>query len=188
MLLFALAAHALAPASATWSTLQSSPVHIECTSTGATAYCRSTGVIGVAAAVAAETFRTLDQHVAQMASIVSVTRLHPDVLHVVMDYPFPIEDRDYVAKFTSSEVDGAYVFRWVPVTDAAAPPEDGVVRLDHLDGEWRFTPEGENTRVTYTWQADPGGNLPDVGAVRKKAGAYAIGDMARACGTQLLSP
>lgn len=174
---------------ATWAPLQSQPVRVECTSVGEAPYCRSTGVIGVPADVAAETFRTLDRYVDRMGAIAKVVRLEPDVLHVVMDYPFPLTDRDYVARFTYREdPDGTRVFAWKPVEHPQAPDTGDTVRLAWLDGEWRFAPDGANTRVTYVWQADPGGRLPDVGAVRKQAGTLAIEDIANACGTKVLSP
>lgn len=189
MLLLVSAALAVAPPdSSTWTPLASTPVKIECTDYQGKPYCRSTGVIGAPVEVASKTFEQLDQHVSKMDSITSVKRLESDTLHVVMDYPFPLDDRDYVAKF-AHRVDGStHVFAWTPVTHAGAPPINGVVRLSWLDGEWRFAPEGANTRVTYVWQADPGGNLPDVGAVRKKAGYLAVLDIANACGTKILSP
>lgn len=180
---------AMPPSSAQWTTIQSSPVRIECALEGEKPYCRSTGVIGVPVAQASETFAKLDEHVSKMGAIAAVNRLESDTLHVVMDYPFPLDDRDYVARFAHrTEADGTEVYGWVPVVHAGAPPTDGVVRLTWLDGEWRFAPAGGQTRVTYLWQADPGGNLPDVKAVRTKAGTLAIQDIANACGTKIVSP
>jgi hypothetical protein len=175
--------------SVTWSPLQDSPVRVSCTEVDAKPYCQSTGVIGAPVAEAAATFAKLDEHVDKMGAISRIDRLEADVLHIVMDYPFPLKDRDYVARFTRrTEADGSEVFSWVPVTHAKAPATSDAIRLTWLDGEWRFTPEGEHTRVTYVWEADPGGSLPDVGAVRKQAGTLAIKDIANACGTKLLSP
>jgi hypothetical protein len=189
LLLATTLAFALPPASSTWTDIQSDPVHIACTTWEGRPYCRSTGVIGVPNTQAAATFADLDRFVKQMGAISRVDRLEPDVLHVVMDYPFPLDDRDYVARFSHRvEADGTEVFGWVPVEHPKAPPEDGIVRLSWLDGEWRFAAEGTNTRVTYLWEADPGGNLPDVRAVRSKAGTLAIGDIANACGTKVLAP
>jgi hypothetical protein len=179
-----------APASdAVWALLQETPVRIECTTSGGQPYCRSTGVIGTSRASASKTFASLDQHVSKMGAIRSVDRLETDVLHVVMDYPFPLSDRDYVARFAHrTEADGTEVYAWTPVVHDAAPPQDGVVRLSWLDGEWRFAASGGNTRLTYLWQSNPGGSLPDVDAVRRKAGTLAVADMAAACGTSILSP
>lgn len=190
MFLLSFAALAALPGpSATWSLLQGTPVKIECTAVGSKPYCRSTGVIGVPVAKAASTFQNLDRFAARMGAIREVTRLESDVLHVIMDYPFPFDDRDYVARFAHRvESDGTEVFAWSPVEHAGAPPLEGVVRLTWLDGEWRFSPEGSNTRVTYIWEADPGGNLPDVKAVRAKAGSLAVQDMANACETRVVGP
>jgi len=182
-------AFAIPPSTATWSDLSDAPVHIECTMDGTKPYCRSTGVIGTDVDTATSHFRDLDKYVDRMGAITAVTRLQPDVLHVVMDYPFPITDRDYVAKFTyRDDPDGSHVFAWSPVTDPQAPDDGSTVRLTWLDGEWRFQADGSNTRVTYVWEADPGGSLPDVGTVRKKAGYLALHDIAAACDTTILSP
>lgn len=190
MLGFILSALAgLPPSSATWTVLQQSPVLVECTTWNSQPWCRSTGVIGVPVATASGTFAELDKYVSKMGAINLVKRLEPDVLLVVMDYPFPLTDRDYVARFThSTESDGTEVYAWVPVTHPAAPPTDETVRLTWIEGQWRFSPEGGNTRVTYVWQANPGGDLPDVSAVYKKAGYLAVLDMANACSTKIVSP
>ncbi len=187
--LLAIASFAAVPgASATWTPLTTSPTLIECTTVGSTPYCRSTGVIGVPVATGVQVFAQLDTHVSKMENISLVKRLEPDVLHVVMDYPYPVSDRDYVAKFTRrTDADGTEVFAWAPVEHAAAPPDSSIIRLP-MDGEWKFKAEGANTRVTYIWMADPGGNLPDANVVRKKAGYLAIVDIANAAGTKILSP
>lgn len=187
--LLAVASFAAVPgASATWSPLTTSPTLIECTTSGGKPYCRSTAVIGVPVTTAVDVFARLDQHVDKMESITLVERLEPDVLHVVMDYPYPLSDRDYVAKFTRrTDADGSEVFAWAPVEHAGAPGDQSIIRLP-IDGEWRFKAEGNNTRVTYVWMADPGGNLPDANPVRKKAGYLAITDIANAAGTKILSP
>ena len=112
------AAAAVPPDSAAWSSLQESPVKIVCTEVDAKPYCRSTGVIGAPVATARETFEKLDEHVAQMGAISHIERLEPDVLHVVMDYPFPLKDRDYVARFVHhTDPDGTEVFAWTPVSN-----------------------------------------------------------------------
>ncbi len=180
---------ALPAPTSTWEPLAKSPVAIECTDTPAGPYCRSTGVVSVPVDTAVQTFRALDAHVAKMASITKIARLEPDVLHVVMDYPFPTTDRDYVARFTeTTEADGTVAFTWTPTTHPKAPDNGQTIRLGRLDGQWRFAADGSNTRVTYVWHADPGGSLPDVGVVRKKAGLFAITDIASATGGRIVSP
>jgi len=187
--LLAAAALALPPANASWTSLTTSPVRIDCTDATGRKVCRSTGVIGVPVATAVATFAELDKHQAKMAKISRIVRLAPDTLYVVMDYPLLFSDRSYVAKFTRrTDADGSEVFGWVPVVHADAPADDGTVRLERLEGEWRFKAEGTNTRVTYVWDADPGPNIPDANPVYKQAGTLAVEDMANACGTKIVSP
>jgi hypothetical protein len=146
-------------------------------------------VIGAPVSTAVSVFAELDKYVSKMGAITLVERLAPDILHVVMDYPTPLSDRDYVARFTrTSAADGSTTFAWTPVEHPSAPPTSSIVRLSWLEGEWKFAPEGSNTRVTYLWQADPGGNLPNVESVWKKAGTLAITDIANACGTTITGP
>jgi hypothetical protein len=188
MILLASAALALPPATANWTNLTTSPVKIDCTDDTGRKVCRSTGVIGVPVATAVATFAELDKHQAKMEKISRIVRLEADTLYVVMDYPGMLSDRSYVARFTRrTDADGTEVFAWVPVVHAGAP-DDGTVRLTWLEGEWRFKSEGSNTRVTYVWDADPGGNLPDASLVYKQAGRLAVQDMANACGTAIVSP
>lgn len=189
LVLITAALAALPPANATWTLLQETPVRIECTQYQDKPYCRSTGVIATPVATASSVFAQLDKYVSKMGAIRLVQRLEPDVLHVIMDYPFPLSDRDYVARFThQTEADGTEVYAWTPVTHPSAPETSDIVRLSWLDGQWRFKAEGSNTRVTYIWEADPGGGLPDVSTVRKQAGTLAIQDMANACSTTVTGP
>lgn len=187
MLLLILSAQALPPPTATWLLLSESPVRIECAQ--GLPWCRSSGLVGVDPATAVRTFAQLDQHVAQMGAISVVDRLEADVLHVVMDYPFPFSDRDYVARFTRrTEADGTEVFGWTSIEHPKAPVDPAIVRLGWSEGEWSFKPEGGQTRVGYLWQSDPGGGIPDVTAVYKQAGYLAIRDIATACGAEILKP
>lgn len=187
MLSLLFSAQALPPADTVWLPLSSSPVRIECAEK--LPYCRSSAVVNTDLATAVRTFSELDQHQDRMGAISKVERLEGDVLHVVMDYPFPLSDRDYVARFTRrTDPDGTEVFAWTPVEHPRAPVSPEIVRLTWSEGEWSFKAEGGNTRVGYLWQSNPGGGIPDVGAVYKRAGFLAIQDIASACNAQIIGP
>ncbi|HNC97292.1 MAG TPA: START domain-containing protein [Myxococcota bacterium] len=187
MLMLILNGWAAPPATATWQVISESPVHIECAQ--GLPWCRSSGLVGVDQATAVRTFEQLDRYVEKMGAISVVDRLEADVLHVVMDYPFPFSDRDYVARFTRrTEADGTEVFAWTSTDHPKAPVDPAIVRLSWSEGEWSFKPEGGHTRVGYLWQSNPGGGIPDVTAVYKQAGYLAIRDIATACGAEILKP
>jgi carbon monoxide dehydrogenase subunit G len=175
-------AWALPGASAKWTVLQDANPHIECTEEGGQPWCRSTGTIDLPIAQVSNTLEHMAEYQKLFKSIVKIDVLAPDTMHIVLDYPWPLTDRDYVAKF-SKVVDGdVQSYRWEPVTDGKAPDDGTNVRLVHMAGEWRLEPAGAGTKVTYTWQAEVGGALPEGGynVARKTAGSEALKDLKNA--------
>ena len=66
-----------------------------------------------------------------------------------------------------------------------APASEDRVRLSRFAGSWTLTPVGEGqVRIQYLWQAEYGGSLPTwtLNTARKKTGAEAIKDLAKAAG------
>ena len=47
-----------------------------------------------------------------------------DVMRVVLKFPTPLSNRDYVAKFTKVTDGDAVCYRWESVTDAKAPTHE----------------------------------------------------------------
>lgn len=170
---------ALPPDSASWpEVLQNSNPRIECNTTGAEPWCRSVGMVPLPIEKVASTLENMEAHQALFENIVSIRKLAPDTMHVTLKYPWPLWNRDYVAKYTRSNDGGVWRYRWEPVSRADAPPVDGVVRLPRMAGEWKLEPVGAETRVTYLWQADVTG-VPAT-AARKIAGNEAIKDITKA--------
>jgi hypothetical protein len=76
--------------------------------------------------------------------------------------PWPVSDRDAALR-TVIEPRGpdAALVRFHAVTDPAAPPVDGVVRMPRLDGAFALSALAPaRTRVVYDLDVDPGGALP----------------------------
>jgi hypothetical protein len=94
---------------------------------------------------------------------VSETRIYaPDVVHIILDMPFPIASRDYVVKYTRRDEGEAILFDFVAVEDPHASPVAGSVRLPRAEGQWKLEPDGQNaTKVTYTWNGELLGDFPD---------------------------
>lgn len=87
-----------------------------------------------------------------------------DVKYVynVTDLPFPVNDRDVVAKalYTIDKASGTV---YVHVTRIESPYklEKKLVRMPIADISYTLVPKGpDKTEVTYEALADPGGNLP----------------------------
>lgn len=175
--------YALPGSDATWSTLQTGDTTVECTTVAGEPWCRSSGLVELPIEAVSKTLENMAAHQDLFESIVSIHVLAPDVMHITLDFPFPLSDRDYVAKYARSTEGEAKLYRWSPVTDAAAPPVSGVVRLPEMAGEWKLEPAGSGkTKVTYTWHADVLGSLPNASLTiaRKKAGSEALKDIRKA--------
>jgi hypothetical protein len=179
------------PAGATWEVLQEQPVKVECTTDAAEPWCRATARVGAPSSALANTLEHMADHADKFGSLRSLKALAPNVLHVVIDFPGMLSDRDYVALYAPpTDEGGKRLYRWTATTHAEAPPVDGVVRLPRFAGSWALEPSGAETRVTYTWQADLAGSFPSwaLPIARKKTGGEALGDLAKAAGSKLVGP
>jgi hypothetical protein len=75
---------------------------------------------------------------------------------------WPMDDRDYCVRYTWKEApSGGYTLRAKATKDRAPPPEDGVIRLEHVQSEWVVAPSGtDRSSVTYTYYGELGGSIP----------------------------
>lgn len=173
-------ASAAVPSNATWEVLSSSPVYIECAKVGATPWCRSEAIIEAPVDAVVGALRNMRYSADKFESVVAIDVLADDTLRIQLDYPEPLDDRDYVAKYTYRQEGPAHVYAWSPAA-AAAPEVDGVVRLPKFEGEWRLEARGDQTWVRYTWHAEIAGTFPTwaYSQAWKKAGHEALKDLAR---------
>ncbi len=183
-------ARALPPDDAPWEVLEEAPVRVECARLPDGPWCRSTGVIAAPVERVARAVAEMRHHHELFDSVLRIDVLEPDVLHVVLDYPAPLDDRDYVARYTREQDGDAVVFRWVPVEHPGAPPEEGVVRLPRFAGEWRLEPDGGGTRVRYTWEAEIAGSFPSFayGTAWRRMGWESLRDLGRTVGAPVSPP
>ncbi len=175
-------------ADATWELLEDSTVRIECTETHGEPWCRATALVSAASTNVASSLENMGSQADVFEAVSSIRDLGSNTFHVTLDFPGMMSDRDYVVAFSKSTEGEDLVYSWVPVTHVEAPPVSGVVRLSKMAGEWRLTPSGENTQVTYLWQADLMGSFPSwaLPVARKKTGNEALKDLARSRDAKLL--
>ncbi len=78
-----------------------------------------------------------------------------------INLPWPVENRDFVAHLTVTQnphtkavtIDGPAVAGFVPV-------KKDIVRINGSKGKWVVEPVGNEVKVEYTLQIDPGGAIP----------------------------
>ena len=167
---------------ASWESLTSKPVPVECAEVGETTWCRGKARVLAPIDQVVSSLRNMADHSEKYESILSIHQLADDVMHITLDFPSPLADRDYVAKYVyTDEGEGLHTLKWSSVEHEAAPPVNGVVRLVDYQGEWRLETANEGTWVTYMWHAHYGGSLPGFALpqARKKTATEALKDISK---------
>jgi len=190
-LLLVVASHASVPGDeAPWEALSKSPVLVECAKVSGVPWCRSTALIQAPINDVVQSLKDMRSHAEIFQSIVRIDILDDTTIRVVLDYPSPLDDRDYVARYSHSQEGESEIFSWVPAVSALAPEEAGIVRLPRFEGNWRLEPRDGATWVRYTWQAEIAGSFPTFGYAQawKRAGYEALKDLARTRGAKMTTP
>tara|TARA_B100000214_G_scaffold301192_1_gene231543 strand:+ start:730 stop:1464 length:735 start_codon:yes stop_codon:yes gene_type:complete len=86
---------------------------------------------------------------------------HDRFAYSVNDMPWPVTDRDYVLRIRTrgDRASGEIVMDLNAMPDQRAESSSRV-RVDRSDTLYRFTPEGEKTRMVWVQHTDPNGSLP----------------------------
>ncbi len=117
-----------------------------------------------AAAVILDT-KSLTQWVPYVSSAEVLDR-DPDngtfVLHMELDFPFPLQDRDLVVRGKITQAaDGTVIIKNTAISDKRVPVRSNVVRLTEYAGDWSLKPLAANkVEVSTTGFGNPGGLIP----------------------------
>ena len=92
----------------------------------------------------------------------SVTIITDDIVHIVLNMPFPFYGRDYIVSYTQHKKNGDSIYRFQAVNKSGILIHEDYVRLVHAAGEWRLhSLDDKNTEVTYAWNGELLGDFPD---------------------------
>ena len=165
---------------ASWDVLADSDEWVGCTERDGITWCRSVGTIPASGQQLQRLLEDFPGYVDVFDRVAMIRVLEPNVVHVLLDMPFPFLSRDYVARYVKSESDGdivSYTFE-SEVHQRAPELESVAVRLPNAAGRWQLEPlSPSSTRVTYTWNAELGGDIPTwaLGRARRTQGLEVMG-------------
>ena len=84
-----------------------------------------------------------------------------DVVHIRLDMPYFISDRDYIVEYTMIKESGKTVFAFDSGLYGQKPLLKGSVRLPNASGAWVVEPiSDDSTRVSYIWNGELLGDFP----------------------------
>ena len=88
--------------------------------------------------------------------------IEKDIVHVMLDMPFFLSNRDYVIQFRKNKAQSNWEFIFSAVTHKDAPLNKDYVRLVNAAGKWKLIPMDKNqTSVSYTWNGELLGDFPN---------------------------
>ena len=179
-----------APIAADWRTQESTPIRVECATVEGLPWCRSSAILPASVAALKGIVTDFDAYPKIFAHIGEVRALEANVRYLRLDYPSPLQDRDYSAAFSVEESAAGYRIWWRAVEHLAAPPLPGVVRLARAAGQWELRPVAGGTWVVYTWEADMSGDIAEwmQGRARAITGVEVLGGLARAANAEPTAP
>ena len=96
------------------------------------------------------------------ASTLSTISEQEQFQHQVTDVPWPVSDRDVVSHFKISQDKGTKIITVINAGEPdRIPDKDGIVRVQHFQSTYRFTPLPDGkVKVEFELYVDPGGNIP----------------------------
>ncbi|MCS6933667.1 MAG: START domain-containing protein [Chitinophagales bacterium] len=108
-----------------------------------------------------ENYHTWMTHCAK-ARIVARLSDNEYIVHMILNAPWPIKDRDCVVRIKIMRDEKTGI---ITVTQTSEPryirENENYVRIEHLVSTWRLVPVNGGTEVTNEYTSNPGGNIPD---------------------------
>lgn len=151
---------AIPPQLDNWKVLQEEPVWIG--NADGSYWCRSIATIPGPLDKVEALLGDFDNY-PQIMDRVSETKIYaPNIVHIILDMPFPLAHRDYVVQFERKQLENTVLFDFRSVAHPRAQTIKGSVRLPRAEGQWKLRPLSEtSTEVTYTWNGELLGDFPN---------------------------
>ena len=88
--------------------------------------------------------------------------LDKNIIHIMLDMPFLLSDRDYVIQYSKNKSKATWKFSFNAIYHESAPVKEKYVRLINAFGKWELSPTNENeTLLVYTWNGELLGDFPE---------------------------
>ena len=145
-----------------WAILQDNSVWIGWIDDGKFQWCRASSTISAPIEKVQEIIEDKENYPKVFKRIEKTTVLSDEIVHIILDMPFPFYGRDYIVRYTQHQEKNDIIYRFTSVEDFGIPVHEDYVRLINAAGEWRLHSLNDNsTEVTYIWNGELLGDFPD---------------------------
>lgn len=145
-----------------WNVLQDKKIWIGWAEEGDVPWCKAQTTFPFSMDKIAEILEDKTNYPNVFKRIEATTILEPEIVHIMLDMPFPIASRDYIVKYTTHLTGNDLLYQFRAVNHEKATLMKSYIRLVNAAGEWRLSPVNNNeTKVIYTWNGELLGDFPD---------------------------
>ena len=141
--------------------LQGHPILIGWIDDGKFQWCRAAITISAPIETVQKIIEDKENYPKVFKRIEKTTLLTNEIVHIILDMPFPFYGRDYIVRYTQLQEENDIVYRFTAVEDSGIPIHEDYIRLIHAAGEWRLhSLKDSSTEVTYIWNGELLGDFP----------------------------
>lgn len=94
------------------------------------------------------------------ASLVKSINKNEMIYRVVIDAPWPLDNREMIVQFTAAIHDQDHANFYINTVATDLPKKDDLIRVPFSQASWTITRVNESLQVTYRMNIEPGGYVP----------------------------
>jgi len=145
-----------------WNIIQNGKTEIRWTTYDSYPICQAISVLPFSIESISSIIEDVENYPNVFKRIHKTNILEKDIIHVMLDMPFLLSDRDYVIKYKKNKTQDNWEFTFRAVKHLSAPIEKDYVRLVNAAGKWKLISKDDNqTSVSYTWNGELLGDFPN---------------------------
>ena len=145
-----------------WNIIQKDDTEIRWTTYEGYPICQATSVLPFSIESISSIIEDVRNYPKVFKRIHKTNILEKDIIHVMLDMPFLLSDRDYVIIYQKNKTQDNWEFTFRAVKHTNAPLDKDYVRLVNATGKWKLISKDDNqTLVSYTWNGELLGEFPN---------------------------
>lgn len=100
------------------------------------------------------------QYDAIEASMLKRESVDEMIYRVVIDAPWPVDNREMIVQFSASIHDADHANFYINTIASDFPKNEDLVRIPYSQAQWDIVRKNNSLHVTYSLNIDPGGSVP----------------------------
>lgn len=94
------------------------------------------------------------------ASLVKSINDHEMIYRVVIDAPWPLDNREMIVRFSAAIQDHSHANFYIDTIVSDIPQQEDLVRIPYSKASWNIKRVNNELQVTYKMNINPGGYVP----------------------------